>query len=240
VETRVLRPVARTVDVPTHRALSSDSRAGILALIGASDTGLTAAEIARESGLHPSTVRAHLDRLVEAELVVREPARDGTPGRPSWRYRAVPSPEPGGGLYRQLAGALIGHLTVVERDAAAAGEQAGREWGRQLAQDLQAVGPHTIRRRGRAPIDSLLELLSQLGFTPRLARRDGNAAGVVHLTTCPFLDLVAKYPDVVCALHRGVIRGALNGMGASVDAQLRPFAVDGACVVQIKAAARAA
>lgn len=226
-------------DTPRHRALSSVSRAGILALIRSTADGLTAAELARLSGLHPSTVRAHLDQLVEAALVAREPLRQGAPGRPAWRYRAIAAAEPTDTLYRDLAAALVDHVARAEENPAAAGEQAGRDWGRRLAQG-QGAATGARRRNGGiarakpAPIDGLVGVLDQLGFTPKVVSRDDDTTGVVHLRTCPFMDLVAANPDVVCGLHLGVIRGALGGLGASTaGTDLEPFAAEGACVVRI-------
>jgi predicted ArsR family transcriptional regulator len=265
-------PPPLATDTPRHRALSSVSRAGILGLLRGAPGGLTAAEAARASGLHPSTVRAHLDQLGEAALVVREAERHGAPGRPAWRYRAVEAPAPVDSLYHDLAAALVSHLARAEENPAAAGEQAGRDWGRRLARgDAGGVsaGPSGTARSARSgtarsarsgtarsarsgtarsgpartravgPIDGLVGVLDQLGFTPQVVSRDGPDAGVVHLRTCPFMDLVANNPDVVCGLHLGVIRGALGGLGASTaGTELEPFGVEGACVVRVAAARR--
>lgn len=209
------------------------SRAGILELVRASGTGLTVAEVARDRGLHLSTVRAHLEQLTEAGLLAREPTRGGSPGRPAWLYRAVSAPGRADSLYRDLAGALVGHLARAEENPAAAGEQAGRDWGRRLA---RRDGPPDTTRE--PTIDGLVRVLAKLGFSPRVVSRDGDAAGVLHLRTCPFLDLVGTNQDVVCGLHLGVIRGALGGLGASTaGTSLEPFGAEGACVVRLGASA---
>jgi predicted ArsR family transcriptional regulator len=239
METRRGPAKAPPVDTPRHRALASDSRARILNLVRAADAGMTAAEVARASGLHPSTVRAHLDQLTEADLLVREPDRHGTPGRPAWRYRLGVVPEPARGLYRELAGALVNHLARAEDNPKAAGERAGRDWGRHLARAAEAAGagqPGSARRRPTNPIDGVVGVLDRLGFTSDVVRRDDDHA-VLHLRTCPFLELVAVNPDVVCGLHLGVVRGALGGLGASTaGTALEPFGVDGACVLRLGAA----
>lgn len=220
-------------DTAQHRALSSASRAAILELIRARASGLTAAEVARYCGLHRSTVRAHLERLTAAGLVTREPTRGGTPGRPAWRYRAVAIPRPADSLYRDLAGALVGHLARADANPASAGEQAGRDWGRRL------VGRDITRDAGagasrEAPLDGLVRVLDHLGFTPTVVHRGPGPAAVVHLRSCPFLDLVGANQDVVCGLHLGVIRGALGGLGASTaGTTLEPFGAEGACVVRV-------
>src|SRR5689334_8819464 len=90
-------PAGEYVDTSRHRALGSVSRVSIMKLVRASGAGITAAEIAESTGLHLSTARAHLDRLVDAGMLVKARASGGAPGRPAWRYRAVaadPAPAP--------------------------------------------------------------------------------------------------------------------------------------------------
>ncbi|GAA1764659.1 helix-turn-helix domain-containing protein [Luedemannella helvata] len=192
----------------------------ILGLIRA-EHGLTAADIAARTGLHLNTVRAHLDRLVEAGILVKARASAGQPGRPAWRYRAIaddPAPAP----YRALAAALIEHLASAGDEAPAVAARAGESWGRDLA---AAVAP-------TAPVDTALAVLDGLGFDP--ARQPDDTETVVHLRRCPFLDLVGKQPDVMCGLHAGVVRGALRAAGApDATVILEPFGAPTACVVRM-------
>nr|WP_240942698.1 helix-turn-helix domain-containing protein [Planosporangium thailandense] len=226
-------PFSGPPDTSRHRALAAASRVRMLHLVRRSESGLTAAEVADATGLHPSTVRAHLDQLVDSGLLVRRRQSDGSPGRPAWHYHPAPrtedgnEPAAGAGLaYRGLAAALIGHLARVEDDPHTAGIRAGRDWGRALAAPL-----------GRAaPVDGLVRVLDGLGFTPAVAQRDDSDSAVLHLHTCPFLELAETNPDVVCGVHLGVIGGALGALGASTsDTDLEPFAAPGACVVRVRA-----
>ncbi len=209
----------------------------MLDLVRRSPDGLTAAQVVEATGLHPSTVRAHLDQLTESGLLTRHRRGDGTPGRPAWRYQAAPRVDAGdvdeAGRaapradlpYRALANALIDHLARDADDPFAAGVRAGRDWGRDLAP-----------RGGRsAPIDGLLRVLADLGFTPKIVERPGPGRAVVHLRSCPYLDAALKSPDVVCGVHQGVIGGALGALGAlGVETELEPFALPGACVVRVR------
>jgi predicted ArsR family transcriptional regulator len=91
----------------------------MLTLVREAADGMTAAEVVDATGLHPSTVRAHLDQLTESGLLTRERHGDGTPGRPAWRYRPAPGADTATGTgmdnaYRALAAALVAHLA---RDA---------------------------------------------------------------------------------------------------------------------------
>jgi predicted ArsR family transcriptional regulator len=202
----------------------------MLALVREARDGLTTAQVADGTGLHPSTVRAHLDQLTESGLLTRERRGDGSPGRPAWRYRAAPDAGTIAGTgadnaHRALAGALIAHLARDADDPHSAGVRAGRDWGRTLAGPL-----------GRTePVDGLLRVLDGLGFTPTVAEHPDAASTVVHLNTCPFLELAQASPDVVCGVHLGVLGGALGALGATgVDIDLQPFGAPRACVARIR------
>jgi predicted ArsR family transcriptional regulator len=229
VETRVPGPSGDTIETPQHRALGTASRAEILRLVRAAQSGLTAADVVEQIGLHPSTVRAHLEQLVDAGLVMKARASDGGPGRPAWRYRAA-APEPAPGPYRALARALVDHLAS---GGARAAVQAGQAWGRQMAQEAAQDG---------GPVETTIEALRGLGFDPRL-QPGAPASGEteIHLHTCPFLDLVGEQPDTMCALHAGMIRGVVQASGAPrAQATLEPFAAPTSCVVRLQLSPRRA
>ena len=220
VQTGSFGPVGGMDETPRHRALGTASRAAILRLVRAAAAGLTAADVVARIGLHPSTVRAHLEQLVEAGLLMKARASDGSPGRPAWRYRAA-SPEPAPGPYRTLAAALLEHLAAESGRGAV---RAGEAWGRRLA----ATVP------GAEPVDTALDVLRGLGFDPE-RRPAPPTEAVIHLRACPFLDLVGPQPDAMCVLHAGMLRGLLRGAGArAAGAVLEPFAAPDACVVRLR------
>lgn len=218
-------------DTARHRALSAASRVRMLDLVRRAEGGLTAADVAAATGLHPSTVRAHLDQLTESGLLVRSRRGDGSPGRPAWRYQATTRAGSATGVsdterpYRELAAALIGQLARDADDPHAAGVRVGRAWGRALAAPLAPT----------APIGGLVRVLDGLGFTPQVVDRPTPSSAVVHLRSCPYLDVALKSPDVVCGVHQGVVGGVLGALGAlGVDAELDPFGAAGACVVRVR------
>ncbi|GAB1640814.1 helix-turn-helix transcriptional regulator [Krasilnikovia sp. MM14-A1259] len=225
METQRKGPDGETINTHRYRALGSDSRVEILGLVRAASGGLTAADVAAHTGQHLSTTRTHLDRLVDAGLLVKARASGGAPGRPAWRYRATaadPAPAP----YRSLAAALLDHLPAASGgDVREAAARVGQDWGRQLA----TAGPPQP-----GPVEAVTAVLGGLGFDPDRAPGQPQGAVELHLRTCPFLELVGQNPDAMCGLHLGVVRGVLahHGVGAD-DAVLEPFGAAHACVVRL-------
>ncbi|NBE83394.1 helix-turn-helix domain-containing protein [Micromonospora sp. NEAU-HG-1] len=226
METPRTGPTGETIDPQRHRALGTVSRASILEMVRAAGTGMTIAEVGERTGLHLSTARAHLDRLVDAGLLVKARASGGQPGRPAWRYRAAIAEAPAPAPYRALAAALLDHLSRRGHgDVRAEATRAGHGWGRHLAAAATATGGD--------PVDTLLDVLRGLGFSPR-PHETADGTTEIHLHTCPFLELVNRNPDAICALHVGVVRGTLEHAGAPpAGAVLEPFGAPDACVVRL-------
>jgi predicted ArsR family transcriptional regulator len=244
VEPTSTGPAGETIDTPRHRALASPSRVAILRLVRLAPAGRTIAEVAAAAGLHASTARAHLDRLAEAGLLVRERDPGGVPGRPAWRYRSA-APEPAPGPYRDLAAVLLGHLSE-HGDGAAAASRVGEDWGRRLAAETPAPAAAPVNPAApvhAAPVATLLRVLDRLGFAPALVPDDPDRPGgspVLHLRACPFLELVDGNAEAMCGVHRGVILGALTAGGATgAAAVLEPFGAPDACVVRLPSADQA-
>ncbi|CFR83504.1 putative transcriptional regulatory protein [Mycobacterium tuberculosis] len=84
---------------------------------------------------------------------------------------------------------------------------AGRAWGRQL--EAPPAGADT-----EETIDHLVAVLDDLGFAPE--RRASNGRQQVGLRHCPFLELAETQAGVVCPVHLGIMRGALQTWGAPV------------------------
>jgi predicted ArsR family transcriptional regulator len=63
--------------------------------------------------------------------------------------------------------------------------------------------------------------------------------GVVKLCRCPLLEAAHEHPEVVCGVHLGVVRGALEVLGADPDqtehTTLQPFSEPGACRLDLLA-----
>jgi predicted ArsR family transcriptional regulator len=210
-------------------ATLSRARRSLLALLEDQGRPVTLAELAALSGLHENTVRGHLDGLAEEGLVTREREAPSGRGRPAWLWRARPGEaDEYAGLAAALAHALRETSDHPEEDAI----RAGRNWGRRLAarRTTHGDGPATPRVRG---------LLDRLGFAPEGGLDAEADAGELRLTRCPLLDVAMEEPTIVCNVHLGLVGGALEEYDApDPDAELRPFAEPGACILRMRGGAR--
>jgi predicted ArsR family transcriptional regulator len=207
------------------------SRAEVLELLRAAGSPLGVQEIADRTGLHPNTARFHLDGLVEAGLATREPQARTTPGRPSMAYRATDSSGPAGGRrYRLLAEILTSLIAGTMPEPGEAAENAGREWGGYLTEE-----PPPYQRPGASEaVGKLTATLEELGFAPQAVADAGQYQ--VRLHQCPFREVAQQHQDIVCALHLGLMKGALARMRAPVTAdRLEPFVEPSLCVAHLMA-----
>jgi predicted ArsR family transcriptional regulator len=132
-------------------------------------------------------------------------------------------PDPRVRDYAGLATALAAHIARTSADPAADALEAGVAWGRQLAADRGAEAPGRGRAWARREVVGLLD---ELGFDPRPDAR----ATTVALRRCPLLDAARRHPEVVCQVHLGIVRGALEVLGGEpARTRLVPFAEPGAC-----------
>lgn len=191
-------------------------------LTDAGRTGLTVAEATRSLGGHPNAARVHLEGLVSDGLADSATEQPTGRGRPALRYRVTTSGLTAlGGQspanYRGLSAAFARHLAKFGDEETA--KQIGRDWGERLAADLP-----TAAGAG----EKLMRLLAALDFSPRpLTDTPGQQAYL--LRTCPFLDEARANPGVICAVHLGMLEGAL---GEDAALQLAPFSDTGGCRLQ--------
>ena len=207
--------------MPAGRRPLSASAATILETLEGQPEPLTLAALVRTTGLHGNTVREHLDVLVRRGFATRRRSAPSGRGRPAWLYEATGAEEEAP-EYAGLAAALAGAIARTSPDPAADAATAGEEWGRRLARDRGAVpgSPESAR-------DEVVALLDDLGFQPEQSADDRAS---VRLTRCPLLQAAHQHPEVVCAVHLGIVRGALSEHGADpAGTELEPFVEPGAC-----------
>jgi predicted ArsR family transcriptional regulator len=199
------------------RVLGDNTRYAIYLELARSPRPLVTAEIAETLGLHPNTVRPHLDRMREVGLLDVTTDARGEVGRPQHRY-SLAADAPSLGLEPPLMPTLArmvlsmaARLGAGPADAAAVGEAEGM---------ARAV------RYEDAPsaLEALVADLDQLGFDPIVAdagdEDSESVTAVVAFANCPFADLAREHPDIVCHLHRGLVSGFVARMG---DAEVAEF-----------------
>lgn len=211
------------------------ARAAILDVLADQPEPCTVAALSAPIGQHPNTIREHLDKLVTGGLVVRARAVAQGRGRPAWLYSAVPEvgSDQGNREYAALASALAAHIQRTSPHPGADAIEAGRMWGLTLARETQVTqgqgSGRTAPASAVAARRKVVALLDELGFAPTA---DGRV-GVIKLYRCPLLEAAHRNPLVVCSVHLGMVRGALEELGAdperTAESALQPFSEPGAC-----------
>ncbi|OHV32596.1 MULTISPECIES: helix-turn-helix transcriptional regulator [Pseudofrankia] len=217
---------------------SPDSRRlDVLRALRATGASRGIVEIADELGVHPNTVRFHLDTLVANGQVERAPSESHRPGRPRAFFRAVRGMDPGGPRHFRVLAEILTESLAAGPDPAVRAIEAGRAWGRRAASTVPtaAVDAADAPGWGRS-VGRLIRLLDDLGFAPEPpgAGTDADSAPPVRLRHCPFLELTETRAEVVCPVHLGVMRGALDTWDAplTVD-RLEAFAEPDLCVAHL-------
>ena len=246
----------------------SPRRRAVLDVLRAAPAPLGVTETAERLGVHPNTVRFHLDALVAEDLVERRAEASTGPGRPRTVYTVRPGMDRGGARgYLLLARMLLSRGPAAEpAEAREQARETGREWGRFLVDPLPPFERPTAQRS----VTRLLALLADLGFEPEPAAgatpesapgpapesapgavresapgpapgtADENTPERIRLRHCPFLELAEEHGELICPLHLGLIQGALDRLDAPLTAtRLEPFAEPDSCYAHLSAAGSA-
>jgi predicted ArsR family transcriptional regulator len=201
-----------------------ETRALVEAELRRAPDGLDVQQLADRLALHPNTVRWHLGALADHGAVSSAPQPRPGRGRPRIVYRAAPEEQIGTrDEYRLLATVLSGTLAATP-DGAAAAEAAGREWGRFLAPRRLPL----VRTSDEDARRAVTALLDEQGFRPEETDEG------VRMRRCPFHDLAESQPEVVCAVHKGLIDGALEELGSDLRiSALDVFAEPDVCIARL-------
>jgi predicted ArsR family transcriptional regulator len=195
------------------KTLGDNTRYAIYLELARSTRPRTTAEIAQTLELHPNTVRPHLERMRDVGLVEVSAATRGEIGRPQHRYSLAPD-APSLGLEPPTM-PLLARLVLGTAHRAGAAPA-----------DAEAVGFDEGRTRAvpyaDAPssLEALVAELDRLGFDPLVSDGDDDETAVVAFANCPFAEVAALHPELVCSLHRGLVAGFVSQMG---DAEVREF-----------------
>lgn len=202
--------------------------------------GLTAAQLGDRLGLHLTTIRFHVDQLVDGDLLRAHDLRNGV-GRPRRHYAINP-----GSLgdvthcdgYRLLADLLADTLGSHQDGVALTAEDAALRWVNQHA--ARSVPPELPREPARTPgaflakLGMLIDLLEHWGYSPTIQTTEGGRAAEVVIADCPLRDLAERNPAVVCGIHRGLLRATLDLVGETeTEIGLRISTGEEPCVARI-------
>ena len=220
------RRIPRGVRAERHRLLGNPYRLAIVEALEEAPRQIP--ELARLLGIHPTTVRDHLEKLLEAGVLHEEPGVPAGRGRPSKRYR-LRHPLLGKDTeVRLFIGSLISLLrTAYGERAVAAAEEEGARRGRELGRPFRHPSLEQAVR-------VVIETLERLSFAPTPPSRRSGVV-VVDVRHCPF-NVDPRDPDaaVVCAFHEGLIRGVAEvASGENVGVRLLPFVAPGLCRVEM-------
>jgi predicted ArsR family transcriptional regulator len=221
---------------PDHDSADQDSadpaaskpRRRLLKLLRRSETPLDVYELADATGLHVTTVRFHLDVLVRAGRISVHNTPRTTPGRPRAVYTIQTEEAPPDG-YRPLAALLAANLGPTPRTRRRRAEKAGRDWATSLlAPTDRAVDTDDAAREVTA-------LFAEMNFDPELVdAAPDTAERQIRLRACPYRDVARDHPDVVCAIHLGLLQGALSQLGnPPITARLVPFVKPHLCLAYL-------
>ena len=182
--------------------LAQPARARLFALLAELRRPAGTEELAARLDLHPNGVRVHLERLVDAGLVLRERERRSR-GRPRDTWSISPDARPGGDA--PTAYADLGRWLVRAISAGATRVRDVEATGRQIGRDLAPPAS------GGAPEERMYAVLAAMGFQPR-RRLDPAGTLTYCLDNCPYRTVVRERQRIVCGLHRGLTRGLLDAI----------------------------
>lgn len=233
------RPALAVLDSPMRRHildllanLPADERTG-------EPGGLTAADLGHRLDLHVTTARFHLDQLVQSELVEAVFVRGGV-GRPRKVYRVpaqpLPAPAPSEEALRALTEVLAASWRPAESGERPTPEQAGEQWAVSHAPAIspEEQRPATTPGAWLGKVGRTVDLLQGWGYQPDVRTEEAGRVAVLTLHDCPFLSLAQAHADVVCGVHRGLLRGALRAVGEDdVEVGLQPFVEPRRCLARI-------
>jgi predicted ArsR family transcriptional regulator len=194
----------RSAPLDLLKALGDNTRYAIYLELARSPIPLATADVAEILDLHVNTVRPHLERMRDVGLLQVETSARGGVGRPQHRYSLAPD-SPSLGLepspFPTLARVLLAAASAAGLDREELAD-AGRDQGRADARQWPA---------GVDVLDALIVEQAKLGFDPAVIELETSAT--MAFAHCPFRDLAEAHPDLVCALHRGLVEGFVETVG---------------------------
>jgi len=209
--------------------------------------GLSAAGLAELLTLHVTTVRFHVDQMIDAGLLVAHDVRVGV-GRPRRYYAVNPNRNstPATGAEGQRAVTEI--LAEALLQAQAGGPvpstvEAAHRWvlrhRAELLGERAAASPAVNARPHPDRLRALVELLERWGYTPTARPSALSCVSEIEVTRCPVRRLALRHPALAVDLLRGLLTGSLAALRQRADVDLRPLGDPERVLVRIRWAAAA-
>lgn len=199
---------------PVCGPISTFSRVQLLHALFEAGTVRTLGQLCEATGLHPNTVREHLQRLIEGGYVIQATEHRTTRGRPRTLYTA--------------ATGAADASSPIARDKVSAAARRGDLLRRVLPGAASALG-----RDATYQLDALIEHLEESGFEPVV----DDEQLTVDLSPCPHAAGRAEDRPMLCSVHLGLMQGVLTEAGGSLAAEaVRTSAIPADCVVQLRRA----
>jgi predicted ArsR family transcriptional regulator len=216
-------------------SLGDTTRRGVYIAVRQAGDPMTVSEVAALFDLHPNVARHHLDRLVAdgwLQVTHRRNAARGGPGagRPAKHYEATAkevSLEFPRRRYELLSELLVQVLERLEPvRAAEVAEEIGREYGRQLADEVGLPEDAGFD----VAVTAVARAMMGVGFETE-ARPEDRA---LLTRFCPFGQTAANHPEIVCRIDQGIVKGLLEAAHEPGVALVTPHGTtDEACITEM-------
>jgi hypothetical protein len=135
--------------------------------------------------------------------------------------------------YRDLAMMLAAGWDDTPAERTARARQAGRIAARPETRPQEP--PPADPARGPTVTEAaatITEEFADRGFSPEMSQEGSTT--VITLRSCPFQAVAQAHPEVVCALHLGLLQGTWEHLGApAVHTTLHPFVRPGVCLARL-------
>jgi predicted ArsR family transcriptional regulator len=181
--------------------------------------------LAEQVGLHVTTVRFHLAKLISSGAVNVVPGSSSGRGRPPAHYEAAPRSR----LFTFLP-LLLDQFGSTEAAREQLAANAGRIWARNHS-------AHILQIDVPDPASVALEILGQLGF------RVSTVTSIfgeheLKICSCPLREIALTHPEIASGIQRGAIEEALAltspALASQYSVSIVPDALNGECEVMVR------
>ncbi len=213
-------PARREQDLAAIAMLREPVRRELYDHVAAQEGEVSRDQAAAAVGVRRGLAAFHLDKLVEAGLLEASFGRQGRRGGPGAGRPAK--------LYRRAAGEVSATLPPRTYQTAALllaemVEQAGADPELYAAarRSGEAAGLQAAAGGSRPTVE---RLLAARGYQPY---REG---ALLRLRNCPFADLAAQFPALICGMNLAMVQGLVAGLGDAAGAAAMDPAPGRCCV----------